>query len=143
MKQSNIKTPLIFRIGVVLLCAMLLSCHMMSGLYARYSATVMDSDNARVAKFDVTTDCVYDDVTEEYTLTITNNSEVTVAYTVSYTIDGLALPAGVTISFGSNDNSGTLTQGANVSGTLRFNESYSEYHEEGIVDITVTVVQVD
>lgn len=50
MKQSNIKTPLVFRIGVALLCAILITSHMMGGLYARYSAAATGTSSARVAK---------------------------------------------------------------------------------------------
>ena len=51
MKQWNIKAPLVFRLGVALLCAMLITSHMMGGLYARYTTTVMGSASANVAKF--------------------------------------------------------------------------------------------
>lgn len=52
MRQSNRKAPLVFRVGVALLCAMFITTNMMSGLYARYSSTVTGSASARVAKFD-------------------------------------------------------------------------------------------
>ncbi|MBQ8441053.1 MAG: hypothetical protein IJX19_10350 [Clostridia bacterium] len=51
MRQQNKKTPLVFRVGVVLLCMILFSFHMMGGLYARYSTLDQDSDGARVAAF--------------------------------------------------------------------------------------------
>lgn len=51
MRQPNRKAPLIFRVGLVLLCAMLITTNMMGGLYARYSTTVIGSATARVAKF--------------------------------------------------------------------------------------------
>ena len=51
MTKSNSKTPLVFRIGLALLCAMILSTHLMGNLYARYSTTAVGSDRARVAKF--------------------------------------------------------------------------------------------
>lgn len=142
MKQSNIKTPLVFRIGLVLLCAIMFSCYMMSGLYARYSTAVTGSAAATVAKFDVTSDCVYDMESEKYILTITNNSEVSVSYEVSYTVDGAALPSGITIIF-EHGNSGTLAYGANISGELSFSENYTGYHDESIIDVTVTVTQID
>lgn len=52
MRQPNRKAPLIFRVGLMLLCAMLVTTNMMGGLYARYSTTVIGSATARVAKFD-------------------------------------------------------------------------------------------
>jgi hypothetical protein len=56
MKQQNRKnkeqkTPLIFRIGLILICAMMISCYIMSGIYARYSTTVTGKAIARTAKF--------------------------------------------------------------------------------------------
>lgn len=56
MRQSNKKTPLVFRVGIVLLCMILFSFHMMGGLYARYSTLDQDSDGARVAAFAFTED---------------------------------------------------------------------------------------
>lgn len=53
MKKSNIKSPLVFRVGVVLMCVMMLTCHMMSGLYARYTSSAQGSATATVAKLDV------------------------------------------------------------------------------------------
>lgn len=53
MNQLNkANTPLVFRIGVILLCAVFYSVHLMGGLYARYSTTMMGSAAARVAKID-------------------------------------------------------------------------------------------
>jgi hypothetical protein len=51
MGKSNIKTPILFRVGVAMLCAVLFSSYMMSGLYARYSSNVTGSATAQVAKF--------------------------------------------------------------------------------------------
>lgn len=51
MRQSNTKTPIVFRVALVLFCAMLISFSMMGGLYARYVTTISGSDSARVAKF--------------------------------------------------------------------------------------------
>lgn len=51
MKQSNKKTPVVFYLSFVLLCAVLITTHMMSGLYARYTAQAGGGDEARVATF--------------------------------------------------------------------------------------------
>jgi len=51
-QQLNIKTPLVFKLGVVLLVVLMLTFHMTGGLYARYSTTASGGDSARVAKFD-------------------------------------------------------------------------------------------
>lgn len=101
MKQSNKKTPLIFRLAVALFCMVLVSLHLMGGLYARYITTATGSDSARVAKFNVTedltvtqsdgttvTDFVVDDVLKpgesvSYCFTVQNDSEVAVKFIVS------------------------------------------------------------
>jgi hypothetical protein len=54
MKQSNKRTPIVFYVALVLLCCLLFSTHLTSGLYARYTTTATASDSARVAKFSVT-----------------------------------------------------------------------------------------
>ncbi len=50
MKQWNIKTPLVFRLGVVMLCMLIISSNMICDLYARHTATVTGSASASVAK---------------------------------------------------------------------------------------------
>lgn len=52
MTQSNIKTPLVFRIGAGALCVILMFCHIMGGLYARYTEIATGSVSAKVAKLD-------------------------------------------------------------------------------------------
>ncbi len=54
MKKSNKRAPLVFYFGVFVLCMTLFSSHMTGGLYARYTSSASGSDEARVAKFDVT-----------------------------------------------------------------------------------------
>lgn len=53
MKKLNIKAPLVFRVGVVLMCIIMLTFHMMSGLYARYTSSATGSATASVARIDV------------------------------------------------------------------------------------------
>ena len=74
--------------AVVLLFLTLLSIHLTSGLFARYTTTVTASDSARVAKFDVdvtadikdiTVDCEQSD-SGTFILTVNNKSEVAVIY---------------------------------------------------------------
>lgn len=52
MRQHNKKTPTVFYVGVMLLCAFLVTSHMMSGLYARYTSAASNDSSARVAKFE-------------------------------------------------------------------------------------------
>ena len=83
MRQSNIKIPFVFNLGLVLMCLMLVTFSMVGGLYARYSTTATGEATAQIAKFDVqvtgdTTKVDVDvaQVTEGvYTITITNNSD--------------------------------------------------------------------
>ena len=75
--------------ALVLLLLTMISIHLTSGLYARYVATATGEDSARVAKFDVVTkldnkditlDCTSNTTSGTYTLTVQNNSEVSVKY---------------------------------------------------------------
>ena len=142
MKQSNKKSPLVFRVGLLLLCIMLLSLCLMGGLYARYSTTVKGHSATSVAKFDVTSSCIYDPATDRYMLTIKNDSAVTVSYDIRYTVGGAVLSDSVTITF-EHGNSGTLGYGESISGSLFVSENYGSYHENESVDVNVTVTQID
>ena len=58
MIQSNnkVKMPLVFKVGALLLLAMIFSLHLLGGVYARYTVTASGSDSARVAKFSFNAD---------------------------------------------------------------------------------------
>lgn len=99
MKELNRKTPLVFKIGVLLLCAMLVTSYMMSGLYARYTVTAFASDSARVAKFTFTdgqmqmqaqsfviySSSVYPgQIVGSYQVAIENKSEVAISYVIKF-----------------------------------------------------------
>ena len=89
---------MMMRIAAALICLVLISTHMMSGLYAKYTSRGTGSDSARVAAFDVnvtgTPDAVAVSCTESgiangtYTLTVENQSEVAVRYTLMVTVTG-------------------------------------------------------
>ena len=96
MKSSSGKRvgSLLIRVALLLLCLVLLSVHLMGGMYAKFVSTGQGEDEARVAKFKV--DVVFDDKpvdlnatvdynqnTGDYTLTVNNSSEVAVAYSVT------------------------------------------------------------
>lgn len=148
MKQSNIKAPLIFRIGLALLFALLITSYMMGGLYAKYIASDSASDSAYIATFGIS--CSSSDAnttktleigseeTVTYTFTVKNTSDVT----VQYTIEIENLPQGVTVS----GNSGTFTLkfGASQSHTLTFQatDSAAEVTEQK-VSVKVNASQVD
>ena len=52
MQQKNSKTPLVFRVSLVLLCALVISTYMISGLYARFIITATRLGRVNVAKID-------------------------------------------------------------------------------------------
>ena len=60
-QQNSIKTPIVFRIALVLLCVMLFSFYLIGGLYARYTASASGGDSARVARFEFS-----DDLTDQF-----------------------------------------------------------------------------
>ena len=155
MKQSNIKIPLVFRLGVALLCVMLVTFSMVSGLYARYSSTATGEAGASVAKFDVQVtgdDGVFVDVSQAtdnvYTIKITNLSDVTVRYTlsvsdisgVSATFDG---PNGGEMLSGAGPISRELTFTVTDWGLVTKEMTGNEGRVELGFIITVNIEQVD
>lgn len=86
-------------LACILLCLVLITTYMTSGLYARYVYEESFDDNARVAKFDITDsvenktipiDIVPDDYTDGtkkgqqvLTINVTNSSEVAAKYSLS------------------------------------------------------------
>ena len=105
-QQNNIKTPIVFRIALVLLCVMLFSFYLIGGLYARYTASASGGDSARVARFifDVEKDSgsqEFIDISNikkpgdsvEYIFTVSNGSsgdycEVAQNYSIKLIIEG-------------------------------------------------------
>ena len=140
-RKSNIAPSFtVMHVALLLLCAVLLTAHATTGLYASYKSEASGSDSAHVARFDVTAECAYDEATDTYTLTIINNSEVTVEYSITYSVDGAALPNGIDIVF-AHGNGGTLPQGR-ISGKLNITGEYTGTDPLNI-DISVTATQVD
>ena len=88
MGKTKLNIPMLA--ALILLFLTMLSTHLTCGLYARYTATGTASDSARVAKFDVkgsskgnvTVACTDAGSTGEYTIEVTNNSEVAIRYTI-------------------------------------------------------------
>ena len=80
-------------LAAILLCLTLFSYHFCGGLYAKYLNKNNGNDEARIAKFDVSTDCDYftqDIVMDECApgrfereIVVTNHSEVAVACVVN------------------------------------------------------------
>lgn len=90
---------LMMRIAAVLLCLVMVSIHLMSGMYAKYTTNGSGNDDARVAKFDVNitgdaeavvVDCAKS-TDNVYSITIANTSEVAVSYTLAVTWNNTAV----------------------------------------------------
>lgn len=88
--KKGLNIPMI--LACVLFCLTLFSFHFMGGLYAKYTATALGSDEARVAKFDISEIGAYfsenlliESVpgSVERNLLVENNSEVAVACIVT------------------------------------------------------------
>ncbi len=156
MKQLNQKTPWVFRLGVTLLCVMLMTTHLTGNLYARYSTTDSGSDSARVAKFEVTDTWQDGDTAVQnfavslapgeskyYTVAIQNKGEVAVKYTVKLDNTTNNLPiedAEIQLA--------ELNPNANATTVFTISWPKSETDESyvgqmDIFQITVTVEQVD
>ena len=98
--------------ALVLLLLTMVSIHLTSGLYARYTTTSSGSDSARVAKFDVvgefgediTLDCSKNETSGAYEITVKNNSEVAIKYVLYVTLR--------------SKDSGLEVQGTDFEGTM-------------------------
>ena len=97
------KSNRFLHIALLLLCAVLITAHMTSGLYAKYRSGFSSFDGARVARFDVTSGFVgsvsekvdlnfYDPkaLSDWVHIAVTSQSEVTVSYDVIVTMPALA-----------------------------------------------------
>ena len=122
------------RAASALMVAVLLTTCTISGTFAKYVTTAEGKDTARVAKFDVTADCVYNEAQQAYVITIRNNSEVL----ISYEFASSSASSGVTIPDGEN----ILAPGETRTHTLALKENYTQIHEDIAVDI-LRIQQVD
>lgn len=151
---------ILIRVALVALVLVLLSVHLMGGLFAKYTSNAEGSDEARVAKFDVEVtgnatadvEIISDPLndTAAYQITITNQSEVAVHYNISVTYKNTV--PGVTHSF--DADSGDLAVGlASATHTLTFsvtdwaaftkNKTGASATDTLNFTVTVNVVQVD
>lgn len=124
----------VWRIVCVLLVCVLLTSHFSFNYAAKFVNGVFGEDTARVAKFDVTADCVYNEAQQAYVITIRNNSEVL----ISYEFASSSASSGVTIPDGEN----ILAPGETRTHTLALKENYTQIHEDIAVDI-LRIQQVD
>lgn len=131
MGKAKVNIPICA--ALVLLFLTMVSIHMTSGLYARYTSTSTASDSARVAKFDVdATVAAVESNPDKAVLTVTNASEVAVQYSIhvtchsvlSVTVDGKSLPEGKTVF---TDDSWTLAPNStSAPHTLQFSIEWTD-----------------
>ena len=54
MKKNKMKAPIIFYVAVLVICLTMISTSLSGGFFAKYVTQVQDTDEARVARYDVT-----------------------------------------------------------------------------------------
>ena len=92
MRVKN-SSSIIMRIAVILLCLVLFSAHLASGMFARYTTSVQAKDGARIANLGVTiSDVSQTSITDDgqyttFSCTVDNTSEVAFAYDVVVSLD--------------------------------------------------------
>ena len=146
MKNKKVNIPI--RIASVMLCLVLFSLYMTSGMFAKYTTGGNGKGNGRVAKFSVTatdageSEYVFDQAAVQpdgsYAVTVKNDSEVAVRYTIILKFDR-AIPGYLTITPAedvtvSNDKKvveltgGDLDpQSPEVTKTIKFGVNYDDF----------------
>ena len=135
--KKVIKSNIAIKAAGVLLCLVLISAHFTSGLYARYISRARDGDRSRVSAFAVRADMIQED-TGEYTLSLSNQAEVPVRYSVTVTLhqslpDGSIAAAelnGVSMEFDESGavtfpDVGVLSSGSGATATLSISADFS------------------
>lgn len=98
---------ILIRVALACFCLVLLSIHLMGGLFAKYTSNGEGSDEARVAKFQVNVTGDVDDSvfvygassnSDNHSFTVENLSEVAVKYDVTVVFN--KLPDGLTVKIG-------------------------------------------
>lgn len=109
---------LMMRIAAVLLCLVLFSLHLMSGLYAKYTSSGNGDDTARVAKFEVNVTGIPSAVSIDskttnngtYEITVTNESEVAVEYDIIVTLGNQASGVSTVLKTGEIIHTGSTSE---------------------------------
>ncbi len=126
MCRNNGKVNIALFTAAVLLCLTLLTTHLTSGLYARYTTEASSSDSARVAKFVVTAAPANSDTSSitltdkspeaAYTFSVSGETETTWKYDIIVKqANGERLPNGISL---------TLEQeGVSIALPLKFEET--------------------
>lgn len=163
MVHSRQKDKWIVYTLVILLCLVLVSFWLMCNMYAKYTSQASGSDSARVAKFNVTeageaTQQIqveaWPGFKQEYKVSVTNNSEVAIDYTMDIKNKYENLP----LKFQMLDENGTeiIPKKAEISAqdqtqhiyTLRISWPESEQDPDyagkaDVIEITLNAVQKD
>lgn len=101
VRESSSKGNIFIRIAAVMFCLTLFSTYFVTGLFARYSTSGQSGGYARAAKFSIEGSCTLSQgieadcipgSTKMVDLTIENNSEVAVEYTVEVANETKNLP---------------------------------------------------
>lgn len=140
IKSSIPVGTFLYRTALVLVCLVMLSFHLMSGLFAKYSVTGHASDSARVAKFDVAITgpamnaveivCAsMDNQSGVYQLEVHNASEVAVSYQLNVLMDSTP---GVIYTL--TPETGTIAPGATANVTLTFTVDWAKFTENAVGD---------
>ena len=154
MKQLNQKVPAVFYAGLVLICAVLITSHFTSGLYARYTTSASVGDSAVVAAFEIGDDlssssalievtakppAAEGETSRVQTVQISNSSDATVTYTV--TAENLTgnLPIEIDSFTGTLAPNGTVTQEI----TIEWTNALKDPQYAGMVDLVRLTVSVE
>lgn len=124
--------------ALILFLLTMISIHLTSGLFARYTATASGSDSARVAKFavsssidknEVTIDCAQTEQSGAYQITVNNQSEVAVKYVIRVILDQEVNDKGFWVKVGGEDGKNMVFT---VDGPLAPGESRAHTLELGV-----------
>ncbi len=162
MKDSNMKTPIVFYAGLILLFFVMLSLNMTGGLYARYATDDEDGDTARTASFEIiTTELDALDQNPEHIIarvkglepglktalpiTVSNKSEVAVKYSVraENVTKNIPLVISATDADIAPNSSGTVTVTVEWPNNNDMNQSPDLAGKTDIIRITFTAEQID
>lgn len=128
MAQPKAKMNIPMCAAAVLLCLTMFSFHFTGGLYAKYISRGSGADSARVAAFKVETtgnagdgiavDC-YSATSDTFTITVKNESEVAVHYTITVTVEN-AYKDAVKVDYDANSTGDLAVGAAAVDSTITF-----------------------
>lgn len=111
--MGKVKLNIPMCVALILMVLTMLSIHVTSDLYARYTVSSEGSDDARVAKFNVTAEVQpKKDEANQFAVCVKNESEVAVRYNIVVEFDApmsIAMDAGEAQVPAENENSVTFS----------------------------------